>query len=125
MKEAWDVFQEDASGSYLANQSLNVRPEPSIVVGSRSSTGDAPRLAGESPNDPIHSINERFAVEGSGIRPNRCRIQDSRLNVVDQERGCLKLSFHVKDRASCWIRESESEIESTSTGVEGDVVFGM
>jgi hypothetical protein len=48
MKEAWDVFQEDASWSYLANQSEDERPEPSVVSGSFSVAGDAPRLAGES-----------------------------------------------------------------------------
>jgi hypothetical protein len=40
MKEAWDVFQEDASGSYLANQSEDERPEPPFVIGSFSLTGD-------------------------------------------------------------------------------------
>jgi hypothetical protein len=40
MKETWDVLQEDASGSYLANQSEYERPEPSFVIGSLSATGD-------------------------------------------------------------------------------------
>ncbi len=115
MKEAWDVLQEQSPRSYLASQSLDVRPEPPGILGSELSAGDTERLTGESPDDPIHSVNKRGAIEGSGIRPNRRRLQPARFNMVNQERGGLKLSFHVAEWASIWIRESESEIESAAT----------
>lgn len=91
-----------------------MRPEPAGILETFPFSCRAPRLAGESSNDPIHSASKRFAIEGSGIRPNRRRLQEARFNMVDQERGSLKLSFHVKDWASIWIRESEAEIESAA-----------
>tara|TARA_Y100000310_G_scaffold311776_1_gene358382 strand:- start:52 stop:420 length:369 start_codon:yes stop_codon:yes gene_type:complete len=87
-KETWGVFQEEVSGSYFNSQSPDVFPEPALVLGSSLLAGDAERLAGEAANDPIHFVSKRFAVEGSGISPNRCCIQESRFNVVNHERGC-------------------------------------
>jgi hypothetical protein len=74
-KDTWGVLQEEVSGSYFRSQSPNVFPEPSLVIGSFSVSGDAEWLAWESSNDPIHFSSKRSAVEGSGISPNRCFIQ--------------------------------------------------
>jgi hypothetical protein len=48
MKEAWDVLQEDVSGSYLANQSEDVRPEPTLIFDPEFSTRHAPGLTWKS-----------------------------------------------------------------------------
>jgi len=87
-KDTWGVLQPEKSGSYLNSQSPDMLPEPSLVIGSFSVSGDTERLAGKAPNDPIHFVSKRSAVEGSGIRPNRCCIHESRFNMVNHERGC-------------------------------------
>src|SRR3989337_2377731 len=45
-KEPWDVFHEDISGSNRANDSEELGPEPSVIAGSLSATGERDWLAG-------------------------------------------------------------------------------
>jgi hypothetical protein len=55
-KVAWDVFQEDESRSYCANDPEHFGPKMSIVVGSAALSGKGKRLTGISSTDEIHSF---------------------------------------------------------------------
>lgn len=61
--EGRDVFKEHEVGSYVANNSRDVRPEPAIIVNPAAGAGRAPRLAGEASRDEIHATTPASAVE--------------------------------------------------------------
>jgi hypothetical protein len=67
-----DVFQQDESRSYLANDPENVMPEAgpfAVDAGSLPCEGEI--LAREPRNDEIHDSTPRCAVEGCEIVPDR------------------------------------------------------
>jgi hypothetical protein len=47
-KESWHVFQEDVSGSQVANDPVELRPEPPFVLLRFAAAREADGLAGES-----------------------------------------------------------------------------
>jgi len=66
-----DVLQQDVSGSHVTNDPCDVRPEPSVIVNTLSSSGSGEWLAGEPGSDDIHSSTPRVAVEGDKVIPDR------------------------------------------------------
>lgn len=66
-----DVLKKDPSGLNLPKHALDVRPEPSLVVGTLPLTRDAERLARESRRHEIHDATPWSTVEGREIVPDR------------------------------------------------------
>ena len=75
-KQAWDVFQENALTSSLANGAGNVVEDISFVVNSALCTGDREWLARKSGDDAIDVTSERSEVAFCNISAlNRRRLQ--------------------------------------------------
>ena len=74
-KEARHVFQERKSRSYLADNSGDIGPKPSIVFFSEPLSGNRHRLARKARCDDIHDSTKAFAIKGCDIVPDRRRIQ--------------------------------------------------
>lgn len=123
-REFVHVFQEDESRSNLANDSLDVRPEPARVVDAKALSGRGDGLAREARNDEIHDATPGVAVEAREIRPHRRRIQGARLAARCQEFDGKGFPLDVADRSSVRNGEPDSEVEPSSTGAEGEHVEG-
>lgn len=53
-KEAWHVLHDDVSGLQVANDSRELRPQPTTIVLSASFAGETDWLTGESATNHIH-----------------------------------------------------------------------
>jgi len=62
-----DVFEEDPRWLHLADDSLDVVPEPSGIGVSLPLAGGTERLAWEASNDCVHDLTPRDACERRGI----------------------------------------------------------
>jgi len=111
-----DVLEEAPNRSNCLDDSLNIRPKVSGVVCSLSLSRDRERLAGIAGSDDVHSAPKRFPVEGLNIRPDRSRIQQTRLNLRDQVRASEGFDLHISDRSQ--IRDSPPKPQFDS-GVSG------
>jgi hypothetical protein len=97
----------------------------SLIVLAKSLADDAERLAWVAANDAIHDSTPRAAVEGSEVRPDRCRIQGFLFHASSQDRGGERFPLNVADcasRSACC--EVKSEVESAVPGTEGQHVDG-
>ena len=73
IKDAWDVFQEDDFGSYVANDADELRPESRLrSFDSGPLPCNAEVLARESANERIHFTAELSAAEGAHVGMHRC-----------------------------------------------------
>ena len=70
-----DIFEKDPSGLYAANDSLDIGPEPPLVLEPELLPGDGERLAREARRDEIHDPTPWSAVEGGKVVPDRSLIQ--------------------------------------------------
>jgi hypothetical protein len=69
--ETWDILQEDELGGALTADAEDIIPYPTGVCGSSTSTGETPRLTGESCNDAIHHSTPRASIKGGDAIPDR------------------------------------------------------
>jgi len=79
-----DVFEKDDARLNLAKDSSDMWPQVARILFSTTSTGEAERLARISGSEDIHLATPECAVEGSEIRPYRCRIQASFFHLRSQ-----------------------------------------
>lgn len=116
MKDAWHVLQEHVAGSYVANDSDDIGPNPAVVSLSLTLSGKAERLAGETCSEAIHDATPRSAVEGSEIIPDRRVIQLTAFHTCDQDRGVIGFPFRVADDGGAGHGKLDSEFEAADPG---------
>jgi hypothetical protein len=122
---ASDVLEEDERRSDLTDESTELRPKVPRIVSATTCSRQAERLAGVAASDEIHDSAPRAAVEGSEIRPNRCRIQGSLFHARSQDFDAEGFPLHVADCARSWDRQSDAEVESPDSGADGEHAEGM
>ncbi len=108
-KQAWDVFQEDVAGSHVANDPLDLRPEPALVIDTAASAGDGMGLAGKAGREEIDAATKEVAREGSQLIPDSRLIQGAVLHTRDQDRGGKGFPFHHNEAA---IGSAEGELDA-------------
>lgn len=113
-----DILKENGLRPALIDDSGDVAPDPSFVVGSFSLSGAGEGLTGEAANDEIHSAAPRSSIEGGEVRPDRSLVKDSISHTRRQDRGGRDFPLHVADRASARHGESESEVEHSDASAE-------
>jgi hypothetical protein len=119
-----DVLDEDEGRLALTDDASDVRPEMARVVCPSHLAGDAEGLARVARREEIHDSTPRAAVEGSQIRPDRRLIQVSRRHARTQDFAGIGFDLHSADEASAWNRQSDSEVESGSSGGETEHIEG-
>lgn len=123
--QARDVLQEDGSlGSRVANDPGDERPEPTFVVGLGAFSRRAPGLAREARRDDVHDSTPRSSVEGLKVIPDRRRIQPPVFHARRQDCGRKGFPFDVTHGADSRAGGSETEIDPSNPGTEGDSVDG-
>lgn len=70
-----DVFDEQHPRTYLDNQPSERGPQVARIIGSKTLSGVAERLAGNSSRDAKNSSAQAAALKGSEIVPNNSPIQ--------------------------------------------------
>ena len=83
---SFDVLKEAELGSEKSNAICNVGPQVPRVVFASALPGRAEWLAGVTASKDVHSSVKRLVWEGSKIRPDRCRVHESRFHLADQVR---------------------------------------
>jgi hypothetical protein len=98
-EEPSDVLEEEPLRSALAEDSLDVGPQPPLVSAAESLAGDAVALTGDSRNDEIHRSAQLPAVETGKVRPDRRGSQGALFHARRQDCGGIAFPLHVHDGA--------------------------
>lgn len=102
VKQSWDVFEEDEEivgliVEKLSEDSGDVRPDPSIIVGSLLLTSDRERLTRKARSDDINNSAPSSSVEGSQIIPLSKLSERSFKNARRHAPGDASFPFHHTD----------------------------
>lgn len=119
-----DVFEEQEPGPGLDDDAAERRPQPPGICDPEALAGAGFALARVAANEAIHEATPRAAVEGSGIRPHRSRIQESRLHKCHQPRDGRGLPLHQADASSAGNCQLDAEIKPSASGAEGEDIEG-
>ena len=114
------VLDEDPLRLALPNNAGCIGPKVALIIGPEPLAGDGVGLAGDAAHKAIHRSMPRSASEGSQIRPNRRRIKPSLFHPRNQLEDCRRFVFHVADRSSRWLRDSEADIESAASSADAE-----
>jgi hypothetical protein len=102
------------------------RPEIPLVEAAALAAGEAVRLARNAANEPVGEAAPGRAVEGSHIRPDSRRSQETLFHRLDQMGDGEGFPLHHNDGASCGNGEFDGKVEAASAGAEADEVeLGM
>lgn len=124
-EHASDVFDEDEPRPGLDEDAPGRAPEVALVISPKSFAGEAVGLAGNAPDDAIHTATEASAWEGSHITVDRRWSHDAALHLRDQISDGECLPLHTSDCASRWDCQLDGPIKAASAGAEGDNVEGV
>jgi hypothetical protein len=82
-----DFLQEDVLGSDLPHNSIEVIPDPALVLDALALAGRGPGLARDAHRDDLNEATPRSAVEGGNVIPNRRLSHVAALHARDQDGG--------------------------------------
>jgi hypothetical protein len=123
--ESCRVFHEDESGQYVANDTIEVRPQ------SRLGSPDPGALArgtdvrtGETTRDEIHSAAPRSAVEGLNAIPDRRPIQGRAFHARHESGRAVGLPLNKANSSVSRDGDRQCEVESSDSGEETETVDG-
>jgi len=116
------VLDEDEERAALDEQAPGRSPQVSRVIAAETLSGEAVRLARDAANDAVHEATEASAREGSHIRVDSCRSQETLLNRFDQTAGGEGFPLHHSDCASAWDCQLDAEVEPSASGADADEV---
>jgi hypothetical protein len=128
---AGDIFENNDPWTNFVDDSLNIGPEMSRVIGSSALPGDGEWLAWVTGRDEIHSTAPRSAIEGFEIVPDRSRIQgllfhprhtDGRGERVPLDHAHTSRS---EDHLTSEVEPSDSAAETEECGSGVEIRFGM
>jgi hypothetical protein len=120
--DALDVFEEDEVWLTLGNASENVGEEMAGVFVALSLSCGAERLARETAREDVHESVKASKWEGPQIRPNRCRVQESRFHFRDQIRTGEGFDLTKSDCAQASDDLVKSKVNAAVSSAEGEMV---
>ena len=111
--EHWGVFHEDESGSYLANHSRHLAPEPgAFAVDACALAGAADVLTGEPARDDVNASSPRSPVEGAHVVPDGEAGEVSVSLACEEDASAVGIKLDSADGAVA----EEEVCEDASTG---------
>jgi len=113
---SFDVLKEAESGPHKSNSVCNEWPEVAGVVGPESFAGGTEWLAGVATREDVHAATKLGPWEGFKIRPDRCRVQESRFHFSEQIRAGEGFDLTKSDCAQAWDCSLKSEINAAVSG---------
>ncbi len=118
---SFDILKEAELGSQNPNSVCDKWPEVARVVCAEALSGCAEGLAGIAPSEDVHAVTKLCPWEGLKIRPDRCRVQLSRLHFRHQVRTGKGFDLTKSHRAQARDCSLESEINASVPSAETDV----
>jgi hypothetical protein len=109
---AINIFEEAELGLHEGDLPDEERPEVAGVFISETLAGCGKSLAGKPACKDAHFAAKRESREGFKIRPDRCRVQESRFHFCDQIRGCEGFDLTKSDDAQIWDCSTKSEMDA-------------
>jgi hypothetical protein len=116
-----DVLEETGSGLENANSACDVGPKMSWVFGSEALSGTTERLAGITSSEDVHAVTKAFPREGFKIRPDRCRVHESRFHFSNQVRAGEGFDLTKSDCAQSWEDSLKSKLNAAISGTKAEV----
>ncbi len=118
------VFEEDPFRAALADDTGDVGPEVTRVVGAAALSGRAEGLAGISGKDGIECALEGPGIEAAQVGPDRGRSEVSRALGGDKHRPWPVLPFDKGAGVIAGFGEHEAQIQASAACAEGQSVPG-
>lgn len=112
------VLENNPSGPNLPNDSLHIRPQPSLVLDPPLFTRDRERLTRETGSDDIHSATPRSAIEGREIVPNRRALHGRLFHPLHEYRRSKALPLDVAHSPISVHDKSDAKLESANSGAD-------
>lgn len=120
--EAWNVLQQDVSGSHLANDSGQLEEEPAAGPGDPGAlAGDAEVLAREASSHDVHESTPGSPVEGRDVVPDGGVLERPVEHAVAEDGLGVGLFFDEADGAEA-ADELGALLEPGRSGEEGEDV---
>jgi len=121
---AGDVFEEDPCGMAFGDDTGNVWPEVSRVIGATALSGGAEGLAGISGEDDVEGTAEGPGIEAAQIIPDRCRGEIPCALGGDEHSSGPVLPFDKCAGVISGLGEHEAQIKASAACAEGQSVPG-
>jgi hypothetical protein len=113
-----DVFEKHPLRCAFADDSRDVRPKVSGIVGSPAPAGDTERLAWIARSKAIHDATPWPAVEGCNVVPDRSAIQGLLFHPRHED-GCGEgVPLDVTDSTVSGLGQHKPEVEPSGAGAE-------
>ena len=119
-----DVFEEHPLGAAIGDDTGDVGPEVSRIIGPAAFSRSAERLTRISGEDNVEGTAKGPGVEAAEIIPDRCRCEVACALGGDEDRARPVLPF---DKGACVIAgfgEHEAQIKASAACAEGQSVPG-
>jgi hypothetical protein len=113
---SFDILKEAELGSQNPNSVCDKWPEVARVVCAEALSGCAEWLAGIAPSEDVHAATKLCPWEGFKIRPDRCRVQESRFHFCDQVRAGETFDLTKSDCAQASDNSVESQFNASVSG---------
>jgi hypothetical protein len=116
-----DIFKEADSWSQKANAVCNIRPQVSWVFGAEALTGCTKGLTRVAASEDVHAVTKLSPWECLKIRPDRCRVHESRFHFSDQVRAGKGFDLTKSDCAQSWEDSFKSKFNAAVSGTKAEV----
>ncbi len=116
---SFNILKKAHLGFTTVDDSFDVRPKVSRVVGPFSFAGSREGLTGIAASEDANFASKRFQREGLKIRPDRCRNHPPRFHLVDQVRNCEGFDLHMSEDSDFPKHSLKTEFESSISRAEG------
>ncbi len=110
------VLQEESAGSNVANDPLDMLPDPTLVGLGELLPGLAERLTREAGRDEINPAAIREAVEGLEIVPNKRPIQGLVFHPRHESGRCVGVPLNVTHSSIVRSGEADPKLEPSIPG---------
>jgi len=118
------VLAEDKMRPALCGDPNDFGSEEPLSACSGALPGNAVVLAGVSRSEDMNDATPRSSVEGEHVTPDRSRMKPPCFHRRDQARGGCGFPLHEADLASARNRQTDTKVEPSDAGAEGQHVDG-
>jgi hypothetical protein len=119
-----DVLNEDPLGAAFGDDTGNLRPEVTGIVGTGALACRAEGLAGISGEDRVEGASEASSAEAAQVIPDRGWGEISRALGSDEHGPWPFFPFNKGAGVIAWLGEHEAQIQASAACAEGQSVPG-
>ena len=117
----FDVLEEADTGAHCSNSICDVGPDMAFVFFSVPVSCVAEGLAWVTSSEDVHFSVKACPRESGNIRPDRCRIHETRFHFRNQVRDGIRFDFTQSDCSQSADDSLESKFNASVSGTKADV----